>query len=99
MREVLLQRLAVLDRYRCDAGEALELLHALQQRHLLAELWIVDEIERDLPVLMAAETGQPLVDIGCVADLAELAVADDIDAELTLLLDRICNCLADYTLE
>ena len=41
------------------------------------------------------ETAEPVTDVGCVADLAHLAVAHEVDASLDLVADALPDCVAD----
>ena len=94
--------LAVLDFDRADAGDALEALRAGKLRHPFAKLGKRRDIEVRLwrpgrPFLR--EAGEPVVHIGRVADLAGLAIADDVDADLGLPLDDIEHRLPDCPVE
>src|SRR5689334_17956446 len=75
--------------HRADTGGANKLLFAHDGGELPGERRMRCEIERGLALDMAAEAGKPLGDVGRVADLAELAIADDGDTRRDLLLHGI----------
>jgi hypothetical protein len=74
-----------------DARGAGELLGPHDAGQLFAELRQGREVQRGLPGAVTAEAGQALDDVGRVADLPQLSVADDGDARLDLLLDRLVH--------
>ena len=49
--------------------------------------------------ILAAEAGEAILDVGRVADLAGLAVADDIDADGNLMRDDVGDRLVDLAVE
>ena len=70
-----------------DATGALERLFAQHASHGFAELRVRREIEMRRARMVPREAGKPVFDISGVADLARLAVADDVDACGDLLRD------------
>ena len=90
-----MRRLMILPRDRPDAAQPTDLLRPDEQFQPPAEI----RIGRDVAVRLrhkrlAAEPGQPLVHIGRIADLARLAVADDIDADRHLARHDVGDRLA-----
>jgi hypothetical protein len=81
----------VLDADGGDAGHAAERLRAEERRHALAKFRIVHEIEMRLGRKLTAEAGEPVLDVGGIADLAGLAVADDVEADLGLAPDDVTH--------
>jgi hypothetical protein len=55
--------------------------------------------ERGLAADVAAKAGEPLLDVGGISDLAELAIAHDRDSRRFLLRDRILDGRLDEPLE
>ena len=64
-----------------------------------AELRVRREIEMRRPRMVARESGEPVLDVGGVADLARLAVADDVDARGDLLGDGVGDAGRDGGVE
>ena len=68
--------------------------------HALAEIGIVRHVAIRLRrERLAAEAGEPLLDVGGIADLAGLAVADDIDADRDLVGDDVGHRLGRLAVE
>ena len=70
--------------------------------HLATKIRKRGEIEmrpRGLGRALGREAGQPVGDIGRIADLAGLAVADDVDAAIDLPLDRVGDGAAHDPIE
>ena len=59
---------------------------------------MLDQVLPRLARRVAIEAGQPVLDVGRVADLAHLAVADDVDADLDLLADDFRDRVGDHLL-
>ena len=75
---------------RTGAAQPLEHLRSGELDHALAEIRIVRQVALRLGREgFAAETGETILDVGRVADLAGLAVADDIDADGDLMRDDV----------
>ena len=90
--EIALKAGAVAQGDRADAGHALEAPRAGQQRHLAPQLGKRRDIEmrlRRLGRALLGKAAQPVLHIGGIADLAGLAVADDVDAEVDLPLHDV----------
>src|SRR5690606_32734397 len=84
IREVLVERGAVDDLDRTDACGPPELLRPGHPRDRLARLRMRREIEGRRTGMMAFEPREPILDVRRVADLADLAVADDVETDLDL---------------
>jgi hypothetical protein len=97
--EVALQRLAVLVGDRAAADRAQVLRGVARGGEAVAEARVGVEVRRcrarDVAHLEAA---QAVADEGRVADLAHLAIADDVDARVDLVLDAILDRRADDAL-
>lgn len=72
---------------RSDAGLAFEGLFAGEDGHAGAKFGEGFQVQCDLPLAIAAETGEPVFDVRGVADLARLAIAHHVDAGRNLPLD------------
>ena len=100
--EVARQRLPIADGDRTNAGHALEPSRPRQLRHLAAQIGKRRQIGVRFRAFRAAfigKAGQAIVHIGGVTDLAGLAVADDIDADIDLPLDDVQHGLPNATIE
>jgi hypothetical protein len=85
----------ILPRDRSGAAQAPDLLRPDEQLQAPAEIRIARHVEMRLwREGLATETGQAFMDVGGVANLARLAVADDIDADRNLTRDDIGHRLA-----
>ena len=87
MRDILTTHVGSLPR----GNELTPLLLAHDERELPAQLGELRQGERGLAGDMAAESRQPLLDVGRVSDLAELAIAHDRDPGGFLLRHRILD--------
>ena len=84
IRDIHLQRPQVLDAHRTDAARAPVFRRGPTLRELAQESRKLDQVLPRLARRVAAEPGQAPRDVGGVADLAHLAVADQVDADLHL---------------
>jgi hypothetical protein len=89
--DVVVQRLQGDQLDLADGAGAGEFLRAHDVAELLRQLGHRGEVLRRLARGVAAEPRQPLDHIGRIADLAELAVADDGDSRLDLARHRIVD--------
>ena len=89
----------VLDADRRDARHSPERLRAEERRHALAKFRMVRKVEMRLGGELAAEAVEPILDVGRVADLAGLAVADDVEPDIGLALDNIRNRAPHHAIE
>ena len=97
---VLLHRVVVADLDVTDAAQPAEHHRADELHHALAEIGIIRHVAiRFRRERLAAETGEALLDVGRVADLAGLAVTDDIDADRHLVRDDLAHRLRDLAIE
>ena len=85
--------------HRADTGGTDEFLAAHNRGELLGERRVRRQIERRLAIDMPAEPGEPLGDVGRVADLPKLAVADDRDAGRDLFLHGVVDGALDDLIE
>ncbi len=97
--EVEFERRGGRDLDRPGAALALEVLLAGDERHLLAVLGEGLQVERGLARTVSRKAREPVLDVGGVADLAEFAVTDDVDADGELLRNRLGNRFAQHGLE
>ena len=94
--EVAPERLGMLvgDRAAADGAEVLGCRARL--REPVAEPGIGVEVGRGRARHVAdLEAAEPVTDVGCVADLAHLAVAHEVDACLDLVAHALLDCFAD----
>src|SRR5580700_894457 len=95
MRQILPDGVVILQFDRTDATQAAKHLRPSELDHALAEVRIARQVALRLGrEILAAEAGQTVLDIGRVADLARLAVADNVDANRNLAGDDIGHRLA-----
>ena len=99
IREVGLHRGAIDELDRRYAARAFERLLAEHSPERFAQLRIRREIEVRRPRIMARESRQSVLDVGGVADLARLAVADDVDAGRDLLRHGVGHAGRDRGIE
>ena len=86
-------------RHRTHARAALEGLLARKDRHALAELRIVLQIQRNLAGIVAFKAGQAVLDVGRIADFGRLAIADEVDAGSNLAGNDLIDCLCHDDIE
>ena len=79
----------VLDADVADAARAAVLGGRAELRQFLQQARELDQVLSRLARRIAVEAGQAVLDVGGVADLAHLAVADDVDADLDLPADDL----------
>jgi hypothetical protein len=92
---ILLHCIVIAQFDRTSAAQSSEHLRASELDHALAEVGIVRQVAlRFGNERLAAEAGETVLDLGRVADLVGLTVADDIDADRDLTRDDVGNGLA-----
>ena len=98
--DIVLHRLAVAEPHVTDAAQPAEHLRSGELDHAIAELRIVRQVALRLRrERFAAEAGEAVLDVGGVADLAGLAVADDVDADGDLVGDDLGDRPGDLAIE
>src|SRR5262249_33200097 len=67
--------------------------------HSSAKVRVVLQIQRNLPWIIALETGETVLYIGRISDLRRLSVAHHIDSDFHLSPDRLRNSFSHHPFE